>query len=732
MLNCENIYQSTKQSIERKSSSILIIEASKTISDTIFVALSKNKNNHAEVVSDLETAKELFLKNDYDFVIMNLNISLKTPDNLIQEIAIHSNAKTIVLTDKEDIQVRENLFHSGVLDYIVMGNDFSFVINSIEHTIRAIEGNVGSSILLINDSISIYKQIEKILQMRNYKVLTASSADECYHIFKKNNINTIILDIDFSKNNGFNLLKEIKDKKELCHIPVIIVSKERNPELLRSSLRSGASDFIAKPFNVEELTLKIGLAVQTNKNFTEVLCTKKILDEYKDAIDDSAFVSKTNLKGIITYVNDMFCEISGYTRDELLGSHHNIVRHPDMDSSIFTEMWKTIQSKKIWKGIIKNKKKDGSSYYVKSVIHPIVSADGNIIEYIAIRTDITELESYKQILQKELKVSSNNFHYFKQYENAIDTFVAVIKTDINNNITYINQNFSQLSGYKEEELLGVNCQILRSSKHIKNGDCEKILKNLQKKKTIQFLFENKKKNKRKYFTETTIYPLLDDNGNIVDFLHLMFDVTQIINIHKELEDTQKEIVHKLGAVGESRSEETGNHVKRVAEYSKQLAMLYGLEEKAANLLYVASPMHDIGKVGIPDSILNKPAKLTKEEFEIMKTHSEIGYSILKNSKRPILKAASIISYQHHEKYDGSGYPRGLSAKQIHIFGRITAIADVFDALGSDRTYKKAWRLDKILDLLEKEKGKHFDPELIDLFINNLNIFLKVRDRFKDI
>jgi HD-GYP domain-containing protein (c-di-GMP phosphodiesterase class II) len=209
-------------------------------------------------------------------------------------------------------------------------------------------------------------------------------------------------------------------------------------------------------------------------------------------------------------------------------------------------------------------------------------------------------------------------------------------------------------------------------------------------------------------------------------------LTEINQLYKELEDTQKEVIFTMGAIGESRSKETGNHVKRVAEYSKLLALYYGLDEKESNMLKQASPMHDIGKVAIPDAILNKPAKFTIEEFEIMKKHSFIGYDMLKHSNRQLLKTAAIVAYEHHEKYDGSGYPRGLIGEEIHIYGRITAIADVFDALGSDRCYKRAWELDKILNLFQEEKGKHFDPVLIDLFFENLDEFLKIRENFKDI
>ncbi len=203
-------------------------------------------------------------------------------------------------------------------------------------------------------------------------------------------------------------------------------------------------------------------------------------------------------------------------------------------------------------------------------------------------------------------------------------------------------------------------------------------------------------------------------------------------LSKEIEETQREVVFTMGAIGESRSKETGNHVKRVAEYSRILAMAYGLDAKEAEMLKQASPMHDIGKVAIPDSILNKPGKFTNSEFDIMKTHAELGCSMVSNSDRPLMKAAAIVAYEHHEKWNGKGYPNGTKGEDIHIYGRITAIADVFDALGSDRCYKKAWDDDKIFNLFKEESGEHFDPKLIDLFFENLDEILEVRDKFQDV
>ncbi|SEB55159.1 DUF3369 domain-containing protein [Paenibacillus sp. GP183] len=202
-----------------------------------------------------------------------------------------------------------------------------------------------------------------------------------------------------------------------------------------------------------------------------------------------------------------------------------------------------------------------------------------------------------------------------------------------------------------------------------------------------------------------------------------------IYLNLELENTQKEIIYTMGEITETRSKETGHHVKRVAEYSRLLALKYGLSEQEAEVIRLASPMHDVGKVGIPDAILNKPGPLTDEEFEVIKSHAGLGYEMLKHSNKQVLNAAATIAQQHHEKYDGSGYPHGLKGEIIHIYGRITAVADVFDALCSDRVYKKAWDLDRVLDFLLSQKARHFDPVLVDLFLTHLDEFLVIKEKY---
>jgi HD-GYP domain-containing protein (c-di-GMP phosphodiesterase class II) len=199
-------------------------------------------------------------------------------------------------------------------------------------------------------------------------------------------------------------------------------------------------------------------------------------------------------------------------------------------------------------------------------------------------------------------------------------------------------------------------------------------------------------------------------------------------LREEIVETQREIIFSMGEIGESRSKETGSHVRRVAQYSYWLALGLGMSEREAALLRDASPMHDIGKVAIPDAILHKPGALTDEEFDQIKGHTLIGHQLLRHSKRELLRAASIVALEHHEKWDGSGYPQRLRGEEIHIYGRITAVADVFDALGSARAYKQAWELDRILALFEAERGRHFDPRVVDSLIAQLPRILEIRDQ----
>ena len=201
---------------------------------------------------------------------------------------------------------------------------------------------------------------------------------------------------------------------------------------------------------------------------------------------------------------------------------------------------------------------------------------------------------------------------------------------------------------------------------------------------------------------------------------------QSVRLAEEVEENQREMIYVLMEVMESTSDETGKHIKRVAETSRLLAHYTDyLSEEDENIIFHAAPMHDIGKIAIPKEILHKPGRLTPEEFAVMQTHSEKGKDFLKNSKRKLLSAASIIAHEHHDKWDGTGYPRGLKRTDIHIYGRIVALADVFDALTHKRQYKDAWETDEAVDYIKSLSGIQFDPKLVDIFIEHLPEFIRI-------
>lgn len=206
---------------------------------------------------------------------------------------------------------------------------------------------------------------------------------------------------------------------------------------------------------------------------------------------------------------------------------------------------------------------------------------------------------------------------------------------------------------------------------------------------------------------------------------------EVAKATSELIRREQETLLHLGKAAEFRDPETGAHILRMSHYAKSVAAAMGLSKEDQQLILYAAPMHDIGKLGTPDNILLKPGKLTPEEFELMKLHATHGWEILRHGKSPSIQAAALIAYSHHEKWDGSGYPQGLKGDTIPLFGRIVAVADVFDALTSERPYKKAWPDEEACNYLREQSGKHFDPACIQAFFEIWDEILKIKNLYRD-
>lgn len=199
----------------------------------------------------------------------------------------------------------------------------------------------------------------------------------------------------------------------------------------------------------------------------------------------------------------------------------------------------------------------------------------------------------------------------------------------------------------------------------------------------------------------------------------------------ELEETRLEIIRRLGRAGEYRDNETGMHVMRMSKTCERLAHAAGMDMEFSEMILKASPMHDVGKIGIPDNILLKPGRLEPDEFTIMKTHVEIGVDIIGDFESPIMQMAREIALGHHEKWDGGGYPSGLAGEDIPVSARIAAVADVFDALTSERPYKQAWPIEKAVAFMNENAGSHFEPRLVDLFNVVIDDILAIREKYAD-
>lgn len=731
MENNNNFINST---FNPENFNILILEDSKSINKILTEKFTSLKYNCFSAFT-IKQANQILDEQKIDYIMLDLNLPDGNGAQIIERF-MDSNTKIFLLTSENNKLFIEESYKKGIIDFIHKDKDFFHKIENITITIEQLEKNKLKTILIVDDSKIIQLQLEDILSNRHYNIELASDTDEAYKIIQEKEINLILLDVQLKKTNGIDFLKE--NKVEIINkrkIPVLVISGHVDPTIIRESLKNGAVDVIKKPYIFEEIVLKVDLWIDYKRKEEEIQNSTKLLNQYKETVDRSSLVYKTDPTGTIIYVNEEFCKVSEYTKDELLGKKLDILRDEQMKENFFNDLWISINEKKQpWKGKIKNKAKNGKYFWVNTIINPILNTKNELVEHIAISTDITQNQLIHNHFKDQLNSSNQNLEFAmnktEEYKKAMYESNIVSIADLSGKITFVNEQFCKISEYSEQELLGNSHNIVKH-KDMDNNIFKELWNQIKVGNSWKGIIKNNSKTGKTYWVDTTIVPIKDKDQKIIEYMSIRNDLTELFELHKEIEETQKEIIYRMGEIGETRSNETGQHVKRVALYSKLLATYYGLDEERIDLLFTASPMHDIGKVGIPDSILKKPGKLTDNEFEFMKTHAELGYNILKNSKRKVLEAAAIVSFEHHEKWNGSGYPKGKKGKEIHIFGRITAIADVFDALASDRCYKKAWSEEKIFEFFEEEKGKSFEPKLIDLLFENKEKFIEIRDQYKD-
>lgn len=574
------------------------------------------------------------------------------------------------------------------------------------------------TLLYVEDDAATREELALILEPWAGALYVASNGQEGLELFDAKRPDIVVTDIQMPKVNGLAMSERIRAL--VPEQPIVLISAYNDVEFLFKAIELGVDHYITKPVNVSLLLRKLSGMASTIRAFKERARNQALLDQYRTLVDQSAIVCKFLPDGKISYVNDKLCEISGYSASDLIGRDVTDLNHSREPTEDVRNMLATIHSGQRWSDMVRRKKKDGSLYVVESNVVPILDERGDVTEVVMLDVDVTaHYEVYESLVQS-LSDRNHSYetqrHFFSEYKRALELGSSVCVLDRQYRVVSANRHFEALIGYTAAQLKGQDigkfmpeASALRCLDQVAQADREQYIS-----RTVRFVGSNG----MELQFSVGFVGLRDLEGRVDSVILICQDITESTRLAREITATQRELLYMLGEVVESRSQETGLHIKRVAQVSKYLAQKVGLSDELADLIEMAAPMHDVGKVGITDAILHKPGRLDPFEFEAMKKHATIGFNILGKVDRPLIGIAASIAHEHHERFDGTGYPQGLMGEAIAIEARIVGIADVLDALSNERAYKPAWPEHRIIDYFRAERGRQFDPQLVDLLLSN--------------
>ncbi|MDD3466867.1 MAG: PAS domain S-box protein, partial [Campylobacterales bacterium] len=371
------------------------------------------------------------------------------------------------------------------------------------------------SVLVIDTLLTARKSLQTKIESRGYRFLKAISLSDGLNIIYKHSPEIIILDLEMLDGDGFEYVKEIKKTYEGSRAKVFVLSDFMDPNIINKAFKAGCSEFVCKPYVSEDIVQKMDFWIDSIRSLEHLNASESLMNQYKNIIDESVIVSKSDANGIITYANAEFCKISGYELNELVGKSHNIIRHPDVDKKVFRDMWKSLKSGKKWRGIVKNRAKDGSTYWVKAVINPLFNSKGEIVEYIAVRDDITEMMEMKERLQHKLNSADEDllrmFNLAQDYEKAIEESNIVTRTDLDGKITYANSSFYDVTEFEEKDVIGSTHSLFHSDKTPKS-QIKNIWDTIKTGEAYKGIIRNKTKGGGDIWLNTTITPIKDIDG----------------------------------------------------------------------------------------------------------------------------------------------------------------------------------------------------------------------------
>ncbi|MCF6200542.1 MAG: response regulator [Hydrogenimonas sp.] len=584
------------------------------------------------------------------------------------------------------------------------------------------------TLLYVEDDREIRRRVTPFLASRVNTLWIAEDGRKGLELFEKRKPDIVVTDLNMPKMDGIKMSKAIRvfDKDT----PIILTASYGDDYPLFAAIKAQINAFLPKPVKINDLLKTVEATARDAFAKHAQFRTQSALAQHYLAIEDSALLIYLDKRGRIERINEGMLQLLGYSHELLVGEPFENILYRDHNFNKYDKLFAAFEKRESWHGEVNILTQLDREYIFKATLIPIYDTMMPSYRFMMLLDDITEVVNYRKLLKNELDKTQDTLyekiHFLEQYQNAINEGTAICRFLEDGTILKTDKRFEKIFGFRGDEL--VRRSFYQLCPNLEKDLRLEVAEAIKNRSLLRKRIKCKDMNGRVYVSDSVFIPIYRINGEIEEIISIHNDITDIINLNEEIKNTQKELLYILGDVVENRSQETGHHVKRVAEYSRILGKLAGLSEADTELLEIVAPMHDVGKIAIPDKILLKPGKLGPDEEKIIKEHTVIGGELFGNSERSFMKAARIVALEHHERYDGKGYPYGKKGSEIHIFGRIVAIADVFDALSVERSYKKAWPVEDIVEFMKRESGKMFDPNLIDLFIENLDLFLEVRRR----
>ncbi len=585
------------------------------------------------------------------------------------------------------------------------------------------------SVLYVENEREVRRFVCSFLAGRVGSLLEAGRADEALELFERHRPDVVVTDLQLPGMDGVRLAKALRRIDP--DVPVVLTAAPSDPCRIQDAVEARFDGFVSKPVKIRTMLAALEEVADRRLHERSRRRVQAAMAQHYLAIEEEAMLLYIDGRGRLRKINERLLERLGYDPLLLLGEPFESLLYKDRRmGSRYRPLLKAIAAGESWHGEVHLISQSDMELIFKATLVPLFDTSRPDYRFMMLLEEVTELVNYRRILKNELdqtqRTLQEKVHFLTQYRNAINEGTAICRFLEDGTILRTDRRFDEIFGFDGEAL--THRSFYRLCPNVADRLRRLVEESVRRGTILRKRIRCRREDGSGHVTDSVFIPIYKLDGNIEEIISIHNDITDIINLNDEIQTTQRELLYILGEVAESRSKETGHHVKRVAEYCRLLAQLAGLSESETELLAAAAPMHDVGKIAIPDEILMKEGSLTPEEFEVMKRHTTIGAELFSHSDRPFMRAARIVALEHHENYDGTGYPEGKRGEEIHIFGRIVALADVFDALSMGRCYKEPWADRKIVVHIREQRGRKFDPRLADLFLEHIDYFVDIRER----